>query len=222
MAAPRGEGPAKRARRGSGAAAKKAGKAKKGPTSAALAAAKKAAKAKKAPAKRASRAKTTRKKSRAKPAADPGHPKTQAAADNQSAGRRGESVEIDLRAYQGLLEMHCTDEEAAGVLGITTRTLERRRVEDPEFAMLENLVRARGRMSLKRVIGETALMANDPNGPRWAGTMAIWKSKQPIERGGLGWSDRTTADVSLTVQAQDEAREDAQALIEKLAARHRA
>ena len=57
--------------------------------------------------------------------------------------------EIDMAQVKSLASLHCTDAEMCAVLGISTDTLARRKL-DPEFmAVIEN-GRAMGKLSLRR------------------------------------------------------------------------
>jgi hypothetical protein len=63
------------------------------------------------------------------------------------AGRK--PVEIDLATLEKLYSLLCTDEDIAGYLGVSVRTI-RKRLQRPEFAAARERGRARGRISVRR------------------------------------------------------------------------
>lgn len=73
------------------------------------------------------------------------------------AGRK--RVQIDPVELEKLCGLHCTDEEIAGFLGVSVRTLERRK-RTPAFAEAMGRGRARGRLSLRRSLWGLALKGN--------------------------------------------------------------
>src|SRR5262249_9066140 len=68
-----------------------------------------------------------------------------------------------------LCALQCTDQEMADFLGVSVRTIERRR-KDPEFAEVMARGKARGRMSIRRAQMKMLEQGN--------ATMGIWLGKQ--------------------------------------------
>src|SRR5665213_138164 len=58
-------------------------------------------------------------------------------------------VDIDLEELEKLCAMQCTDEEIAAFLGVSTRTIERRR-KVPSFREVMERGKAKGRVSVRR------------------------------------------------------------------------
>ena len=58
-------------------------------------------------------------------------------------------AKIDLVELEKLCNIQCTDEEVAGFFGVSTRTIERRRLQ-PRFAEIMDRARAKGRVSVRR------------------------------------------------------------------------
>lgn len=81
--------------------------------------------------------------------------------------------------------MQCTDEEIAAWFGVTTRTIERRRLE-PQFAEVMERGKARRRISVRRM---QMKMLEEGNA-----TMGVWLGKQL-----LGQTDQLTVNTSETV-----------------------
>jgi hypothetical protein len=63
------------------------------------------------------------------------------------AGRK--AVHIDLEQVEKLAAIQCTEAEIASVLGVSERTIERRK-QQPDFAEAMGRGKARGRVSLRR------------------------------------------------------------------------
>ena len=63
---------------------------------------------------------------------------------------RGTRADIDLNELEKLCSLQCTDEELAHWFGVTTRTIERRRLE-PKFAEVMERGKAKGRISIRRL-----------------------------------------------------------------------
>src|SRR5580658_4571158 len=63
------------------------------------------------------------------------------------AGRK--RVKIDLEQVEKLAAIQCTEAEIASVLGVSERTIERRK-QQPDFAEAMSRGKARGRVSLRR------------------------------------------------------------------------
>src|SRR5678816_338479 len=68
-------------------------------------------------------------------------------------------VKIDLGELEKLCNMQCTDEEVAAFLGVSTRTIERRR-QVKEFNEIMERARAKGRISIRRALFRLAAAGN--------------------------------------------------------------
>jgi hypothetical protein len=68
-------------------------------------------------------------------------------------------AKIDLQELEKLCAMQCTDEEIAAFLGVSTRTIERRR-KVPRFREAMERGRAKGRGSLRRNLFRLAMNGN--------------------------------------------------------------
>ena len=99
------------------------------------------------------------------------------------AGRKPSN--LDLGELERLCGLQCTDEDLAGVFGVNVRTIERRRQRAPAFAAAMERGRAKGRVSVRRLLhvqafkGDTAALlflaknmlgyrdarSNEPGGP---------------------------------------------------------
>ena len=77
--------------------------------------------------------------------------------------------EIDLSELEKLAGLQCTDEEVAAWFGVSTRTIERRRLE-PEFAEVMTRGKAKGRISVRRMQMKLLEEGN--------ATMGVWLGKQ--------------------------------------------
>src|SRR5688572_19840621 len=97
-------------------------------------------------------------KSRAKP-----EPKE---ADQEGRARAA----IDLEQLEELASIQCTQGEAAAVLKVNRRTLERRLAEDPIAAEVWQRGRESGKQSLRRVQWKLAMRGHP--------TMLVWLGKQ--------------------------------------------
>jgi hypothetical protein len=73
------------------------------------------------------------------------------------SGRK--AVHIDLEQVEKLCGLQCTDEELASVLGVSLRTIERRKSQPP-FAEAMARGKAKGRMSLRRNLWALASKGN--------------------------------------------------------------
>lgn len=82
------------------------------------------------------------------------------------AARRSE---IDLAELEKLCALQCTDEEIGAWFGVSTRTIERRRLE-PEFAEVMERGKAKGRISVRRMQMKLLEEGN--------ATMGVWLGKQ--------------------------------------------
>jgi hypothetical protein len=67
--------------------------------------------------------------------------------------------EIDLEELEKLCAMQCTDEEIAAFLGVSTRTIERRR-KVPGFREVMERGKAKGRVSVRRNLFRLATNGN--------------------------------------------------------------
>src|SRR5215469_13491361 len=77
--------------------------------------------------------------------------------------------DIDLGELERLCGLQCTDEEIAAWFNVSTRTIERRRLE-PEFAEVMTRGKARGRISVRRMQMRLLEEGN--------ATMGVWLGKQ--------------------------------------------
>ena len=68
-------------------------------------------------------------------------------------------VKIDLAEVEKLYGMQCTDEEVAAFLGVSTRTIERRR-QNPLFNEMAERAKAKGRISVRRSLFRLAAAGN--------------------------------------------------------------
>src|ERR1700732_5310186 len=68
-------------------------------------------------------------------------------------------VKIDVAELEKLYGMQCTDEEVAAFVGVSTRTLARRR-EVKKFAEVIDRAKARGRVSVRRALFRLAAAGN--------------------------------------------------------------
>lgn len=68
-------------------------------------------------------------------------------------------AKIDLIELEKLCNIQCTDEEVAGFFGVSTRTIERRRLQ-PRFAEVMDRARAKGRVSVRRSLFRMAANNN--------------------------------------------------------------
>jgi hypothetical protein len=68
-------------------------------------------------------------------------------------------AKIDLAELEKVCSMQCTDEEVAGFFGVSTRTIERRRLQ-PRFAEVMERARAKGRVSVRRSLFRMAAANN--------------------------------------------------------------
>ena len=80
------------------------------------------------------------------------------------AGRPKKTIDYELVAKLAMIQ--CTEEEIAGILDISTRTLQR----DSEFCRIFQTKKEAGRSSLRRMQWKTAESGNP--------TMQIWLGKQ--------------------------------------------
>ena|SRR5579864_2601821 len=78
-------------------------------------------------------------------------------------------ADIDLSELERLCAIQCTDEEIAAWFGVSTRTIERRRLE-PEFAEVMERGKAKGRISIRRLQMKLLEEGN--------ATMGVWLGKQ--------------------------------------------
>jgi hypothetical protein len=90
-------------------------------------------------------------------------------------------TDIDLVELEKLCQLQCTDEEIAAWFNVSTRTVERRRLE-PEFAEVMARGKAKGRISVRRMQMRLLEQGN--------ATMGVWLGKQL-----LGQKDQVTTEV---------------------------
>jgi hypothetical protein len=68
-------------------------------------------------------------------------------------------TKIDLVELEKLYGMQCTDEEVAAFVGVSTRTLARRR-QNKKFADIADKAKAKGRVSVRRALFRLAAAGN--------------------------------------------------------------
>ena len=81
--------------------------------------------------------------------------------------------DIDLNELEKLAGLQCTDEEIAAWFGVSTRTIERRRLE-PEFAAVMDRGKAKGRISVRRLQMKLLEQGN--------ATMGVWLGKNILNQ----------------------------------------
>jgi hypothetical protein len=96
---------------------------------------------------------------------------------------RGTRTEIDMAELEKLCQLQCTDEEIAAWFNVSTRTIERRRLE-PEFAEVMTRGKAKGRISVRRMQMKLLEEGN--------ATMGVWLGKQL-----LGQADEVVHNISV-------------------------
>ncbi len=110
-------------------------------------------------------------------AAARGRSKKKATKKKASRGKGRPMVQLDLEQVETLAGIQCTDYEIALVMGVSAKTIERRKASDPAFLSAYEKGRCGGRMSLRKWQFESAKGRNT--------TMLIWLGKQY-----LGQSDK--------------------------------
>lgn len=83
-------------------------------------------------------------------------------------GRGQPEKEIDLKQVEAICQLQVTDEELASVLGVSRKTIERRKERD-DFREAMERGRSKGLVSLRRAQYQTAIGGN--------ATMLIWLGK---------------------------------------------
>ena len=86
-------------------------------------------------------------------------------------------AEFDLSEVEKLASYHCEDQEIAAFLGVSAKTIQRRKQDDPAFLSAIEKGRDKGKLSLRRWQFDAAKKGNI--------TMLIWLGKQY-----LGQSDK--------------------------------
>ena len=108
---------------------------------------------------------------------------------------------VDLAVVEGLASIGCTLDELAAVVGLTKRTLIRRR-DDPRFLEAIERGRAKGRASLRRLQWEAAKAGNI--------TAQIWLGKQLLGQRSFEREDKhedATAAPALIIQTYNDSPE---------------
>ena len=105
--------------------------------------------------------------------------------EEASLAERGTRADIDLNELEKLCHLQCTDEEIAAWFNVSTRTIERRRLE-PEFAEIMQRGKAKGRISVRRLQMKLLEEGN--------ATMGVWLGKQI-----LGQVDQITQSVDMQI-----------------------
>ena len=93
--------------------------------------------------------------------------------EEASLAERGTRADIDLNELEKLCHLQCTDEEIAAWFNVSTRTIERRRLE-PEFAEIMQRGKAKGRISVRRLQMKLLEEGN--------ATMGVWLGKQILNQ----------------------------------------
>src|SRR5512139_3322725 len=112
--------------------------------------------------------------------------------------RRGRPAKVlteeQIRELTRMAELHLPVEDCAYVLDVSARTLKR------NFADALKRGRACGRYKLRQAMWEAAVIDKKP-------AALIFSAKQPVDQGGLGWTDRIEqtnfGDTSITVRYLD-------------------
>lgn len=103
-------------------------------------------------------------------------------------------TELQVAELTRMAELHLPVEDCAYVLDVSARTLKR------NFADALKRGRACGRYKLRQAMWEAAVIDKKP-------AALIFSAKQPVEQGGLGWTDRIEqtnyGDTSITVRYLD-------------------
>ena len=92
-----------------------------------------------------------------------------------------EKIEFSLEQLEALCRLNCTHDEIAAYFNVSTKTVQRRYNEEPDFAEAVDRGKAQGRLSLRRKQIELVDGGN--------ATMAIWLGKQL-----LGQADKQEID----------------------------
>ncbi len=96
---------------------------------------------------------------------------------------------IDYELVSKLAMIQCTEEEIAGILDISTRTLQR----DEEFCRIYHTKKEAGRSSLRRQQWKTAEAGNP--------TMQIWLGKQYLDqKDKQEIGQHNTGDINITIK----------------------
>ena len=106
-------------------------------------------------------------------------------------------AEIDLNELEKLATLHATDAELGAWFGVSTRTIERRKLE-PEFAEAIERGRANGKLNLRR--NQMKMAETNP-------AMAIWLGKNL-----LGQADRVVAEARVIWCIDDLTSEEMEAM----------
>ena len=119
-------------------------------------------------------------------------------AKRRKDGKAGSArFEFDERQLRALCRIHATDTEMAAVLGCSVSLIEKTRHSQEWFRQIEEEERALGRAGRRRALHLLADSAGRSNASRGAVTALIFLAKQPEDRGGLGFSDRVSNEVTL-------------------------
>jgi hypothetical protein len=84
-------------------------------------------------------------------------------------------AELNLETLQALCQVHATDEEIADSQGVSVRTIERRRKDDPAFAAIFAKGKAEGKLSVRKAQFIKATVDRDTG-------MLIWLGKQILDQ----------------------------------------
>ena len=112
----------------------------------------------------------------------------------------GPRIEIDLGEVRRWARNCPTQDELAVAIGCSLSTIEHRMGTDPELREAWEAGKAEGRHTFRRKIWTLANSCSDLKPPAGAHVMAIYLSKQPLSKGGLGFSDRLEAVVEVAAR----------------------
>lgn len=83
-------------------------------------------------------------------------------------------IEFNLDNLRNLCALNCTHDEIASYFNVSTKTIQRRINEEPDFAEAVEMGKAKGRLSLRR---QQMKLVENGNA-----TMAIWLGKQLLNQ----------------------------------------
>jgi hypothetical protein len=105
---------------------------------------------------------------------------------------RGKAI-IDLEQVTQLYAIGCTDEDVAGVLGVSLRTIERRN-KQKAFREAKREGTALGKSSVRRSQFENATQNNNATMQIWLGKQWLGQKQHPVEERKRGGSFRVVFD----------------------------
>jgi hypothetical protein len=108
-------------------------------------------------------------------------------------------TKIDVAELEKLCGLQCTDEEIASFLGVSTRTIERRRGVK-RFSELMERARAKGRVSVRRNLFRLANAGNIAASIFLAKNLLGYKDVTSNEHSGIGENGA----IKITISSDDE------------------